>query len=142
MGEHDPLRLAGASRSVLQERQIAAARPQAFAAGLRRQLGRSHDGSEVGQKRLQQPADLLHLLEGHEHRGLRVGHDAHLPANVLLKSLDARRRIERHRHAGCHQSPHECLEVRTSRGEHDRHRPARFDVERAQPRGHPPRARR
>ena len=149
MGEHHPLRLAGAPRGVLEEGDVvrAGARPEVGVGHPRarprlrlRQLAHGRDPEAAGRPRGEEPGHLPGFVEGDEPFRVRVLEDPLVPPEVVLELGKAGRGIDGKRDPAGDLDPEEAPEVVEAGREHDRHRPPRSEPARDEAGGDPVRA--
>ena len=128
MREHDALRIPGASRGVLDERDVVPAeRHRLRRAVLLQQLVHGDDAKRPAHARLEEPRHAPRLGHGDEDARFGVGEDARMPPHVILDLGQVRRRIDRHRDAAGPEHPQVGRKILGAGGQHDRHAAPSFE---------------
>ena len=121
--QHHALRVAGAARGVLQERDVIRENlGQCRARARVRQLaGGEHALQRIELRAQQQRHGFRFRHRDHETRA-GIGEYRGVPAHVVFDLRQAHRRVDRHRHSAGEQNAEEAEEIITPGRQHDRHR--------------------
>ena len=143
--EHHALGHRGAARGVLQQRHVLGQRgTPAGACGSPEANSRRSSAatkcSSVGHALLQQRAGERRDARRDQRAHAGVGEDRRLAAQMILDGIQARGRIDRHRHGPGQQHAEKAAEVILARGQHERDAHAGSDPARAEPGGRRARA--
>ena len=111
VGQHHAFRVAGASRRILQKRQVFAAndRPRA-AAGVFAQFRHGHDVTHAASVGAQEPRRGLRRRHCHQRHTSGVVENPGVSPQVVLDLVRPRRGIDRHRDAAGHLDAEKCME--------------------------------